>query len=309
MSKKPDRPTPRVNRIAHAAAEVLLTDDPDELGFLHSVLAQCNLPYRDPKGQRDYVRESGRASIVVSGGHLIDPQSRKPVLQGLPYGAKPRLILLHLCTEAVRTKSPVVEIEDSMTAFMRALGFSTTGGKNGSIRPFKEQLNRLAASRIQLMYRGDNRASIINPPSVIERLDVWFPEDHRQTVMWASSVRLSEQFFESVRKHALPLDLRTVRALKHSARALDLYTWLAHRLPRVKSRDGDFISWKALQGQFGPDTSRRTTFLNSMLPALQQTLASYQKARVTIEQGGLLLKESPPPIAKKLFTHSLVHKT
>jgi hypothetical protein len=76
----------------------------------------------------------------------------------------------------------------------------------------------------------------------------------------ASEIELSAEFFADLKDHALPLDPRALRALQHNARALDLYTWLAHRLPRVRSRGGDFVSWAALHGQFGGDVSDRRTF-------------------------------------------------
>ncbi len=52
-------------RVVDTAVEILGVPDPDELAFLHSVLAQTFLPYRDPK-TRDSVRESGRANLVLS---------------------------------------------------------------------------------------------------------------------------------------------------------------------------------------------------------------------------------------------------
>lgn len=290
--------TPTQLRIAEAASELDSPMGPDDLGFLHSILAQCSLPYREPKNARDYVRENGRASIIVSAGHAMDPQTGRAVLQGLPYGAKPRLILLHLCTEAIRTQSPQVSIHDSVTKFMHVLGFKSSGGHNGSIWRFKDQLTRLAASRIQLIYHHEDEHSLVNPAPIVERLDVWFPKDARQRMLWSSSVQLSEQFFESVRQHALPLDMRALRTLKHSALALDLYTWLAHRLPRVRKREGDFISWTALHAQFGPDVVSRKTFKNNMRTALTQTLLTYRDARVLRVAGGLLLKASRPPIPK-----------
>ena len=87
---------------------------------------------------------------------------------------------------------------------------------------------------------------------MIQRFDVWFPADHRQRVLWPSEIVLSSEFYDSLKGHALPLDPRAVQALQHSARALDIYTWLTHRLPRVRGRNGDRVSWAALQGQFGP---------------------------------------------------------
>ncbi len=58
---------PTTARVVDTAVEILGDPDPDKLAFLHSVLAQTFLPYRDPK-TRDYVRESGRATLVLTAG-------------------------------------------------------------------------------------------------------------------------------------------------------------------------------------------------------------------------------------------------
>ena len=273
------RLAPVVRRLVDAAAEIMGEPDPDELAFLHVVLAQCGLPYREPAA-RDYVRDNGRASLIVTAGHLFDPQTRRPLLQGIPYGAKPRLLMIHLCTEAVRRQCATIPVADSMSAFMRELGLSVSGGAKGSIGRFKEQLNRLAAARLQLILDFGDRAATINPAPMIHRFDVWFPQDHRQRVLWPSEVVLSTEFFDSLKGHALPLDPRAVQALQHSARALDIYTWLAHRLPRVRGRNGDRVSWAALQGQFGPDMADTKKFRRDLMTAMRQVLIAYSAAKV-----------------------------
>lgn len=287
-----------MTRVVDAHAEILGQEEPDELAFLHTVLAQCGLPYREPE-TRDYIRENGRASLIISAGHLLDLKTKKPVLQGIPYGAKPRLLMIHLCTEAVRTKAPTIDVGESMSAFMRHLGLQVTGGQHGTISRFKEQLNRLAAARMQLIMNFGEHASIMNPAPIIKQFDVWFPSDANQRTLWPSQVTLSAEFFETLTKHALPLDPRGIRALQHSARAIDAYTWLAHRLPRVRNRSGDRVSWAALQTQFGPDMTDWRTFKRHMLVALKQVLAVYPKARVKQVEGGLLLQRSHPPIASR----------
>lgn len=290
-------PSRTVARLVDASAEIMGEPAPDELRFLHTVLAQCSLPYREVPG-RDYIRENGRASLIVSAGFLMHPETRRPVLQGIPHGAKPRLLLLHVCTEAVRLQSPVIPIADSMTAFMRDLGLTATGGRNGTIGRFKEQLNRLAASRMQMVLDSGDHATVVNPAPLIQRFDVWFPTDPRQRVMWPSEVTLSTEFFDSLKGHALPLDPRAIRALQGSARALDVYVWLAHRLPRVRSIKGDRVSWQALMGQFGGAGDDRKNFKASMLAALKAALAVYPAAKVDQVDGGLVLKPSRPPIAR-----------
>ena len=92
-----------VSRVLDASEEIIGTPDTEEMAFLHIVLAQCGLPYRDPKTSH-YIRENGLLSLIVSPGHLRDPTTNKAGLQGIPYGAKPRLLMLHLCTEAVRSR-------------------------------------------------------------------------------------------------------------------------------------------------------------------------------------------------------------
>ena len=286
-------------RVLDAAAEIMGDPNPGELAFLHTVLAQCFLPYRQPPGEaRDYHRSNGRVSLVVSAGYLLHPETGEMVLQGLPYGAKPRLLMGHLCTEAVRNQSPVVPIADSMSAFMKSLGLQPTGGKRGSIGGFKEQLNRLAASRLQLGMRFDNRATTVNS-QIIEQFDVWFPEDPRQRMLWPSTVVLSEKFFASLKDHALPLDPRALRGIQHNARALDIYAWLSYRLPRVRRRTGDPVSWGALEGQFGGAIASHRKFRQSFRQALRLVLAIYPRADVEEMDQGLRLRPSPPPIIPK----------
>jgi hypothetical protein len=287
-----------VARRLEDASAAIMGDAADDPGFLHVIMSQVGLPYREPKG-RDYIRETGRASLVISAGYLRDPVTQKMVLQGLPYGSRPRLLMLNLCTQAVRLQSPVVPIGDSMTAYMRELGIPATGGKEGSIGRLKEQMNRLTAARMQFaMDYGNGRAVQFNPAPMVERAELWFPTDPRQRVMWQSEVRLSDTFFATLCTHALPVDPKAFGALAHSARALDLYTWLAHRLPRVKERAGAFVSWGALQEQFGQDVVDLRDFRRECLTALRQVLKVYPAAKVEQVPGGVRLFRSEPAIAR-----------
>jgi len=53
-------------------------------------------------------------------------------------------VLYHLNTQALRTRSPIIELEDSLTAFVRRTLKLDPKGRN--IRAVKEQLARLAAA-------------------------------------------------------------------------------------------------------------------------------------------------------------------
>jgi hypothetical protein len=293
------------NRLMDAAVE-LYGDDPADLRYLHVVLAQCGLPYREPdKGQQFYEKRNGRISIVLTPGVLIDPKTRRPAMQGIPYGAKPRLLMIHLCTVATKTKSPEVEVSHSMSAFMKDLGLAVSGGKQGSISRFKDQLNRLAATRMQLLFADEERASMVNPAPPISRYDVWFPKDPEQRILWPNTVTLSPEFFESLQDaNALPLEGRAIRALQHSAMALDIYTWLAHRLRRIPRHKPASISWEALQEQFGPEYASTRKFRQVFRVALGQVMAVYTDARVELVPASVTLRHSPAPIASRTIALS-----
>jgi hypothetical protein len=87
-----------------------------------------HIPDKNPGDDvRAWERKQGHASLRIEAGAVIDPRIGNLVPLGLPYGEKPRLVLIHLATQAVRTGSPVVDVEQSMTGFARTLGLDTKG--------------------------------------------------------------------------------------------------------------------------------------------------------------------------------------
>jgi hypothetical protein len=135
-------------------------DPPGRIDFLHSVQCQCGIPYKNPgDGVLEWDRKQGTASLRIEAGSAIDPRTGDFVRLGLPYGEKPRLVLIHLATEAVRTCSPVVDVEGSMTAFARSLGLETNGQQ---LRALKDQLARLAAATVRMGVVEAGRAVQVN---------------------------------------------------------------------------------------------------------------------------------------------------
>jgi hypothetical protein len=165
---------------------------------------------------------------------VLDPHTDEVVDVGLPFGPKPRLVLFHLNAEALRTQSPVIELEDSLTAFVtRTLGLDPKGR---NIRTVKEQLTRLSAADFRFYVRHEHGALTVKG-TVIEGLDLWTAKDERQRVLWPSVVQFSQRYFDSLMEHAVPLNEEAVARLSHSAMALDIHTWLAQRLHRGLSRN------------------------------------------------------------------------
>lgn len=264
----------------------------DDRHHIHSVLALCGLPYRQPQASaREFIREYGRNSLVVQAGFVKDPNTGKMTAQGLPYGPKARLLMLHICTMAVRQKSATIEIADSMSAFIRELGFPVTGGKKGTLPQFKEQLNRLAASRMQIgLWNGDRTTTVNSQP--IRSFDVWLPTNPDQKLLWSSELRLDEEFYTSLREHALPVDMRSLRAFSQSAKQIDMVLWLGYRLRNLKRAYA--INWATLHDQFGADVQSARKFRHSFIADLKEVQEVFPNLSVLLQDDGLLLKPSDP---------------
>ena len=221
----------------------------DDILFQHTVFCQTVLPYRDPGPEvRIWEREQGNVKLYIKAGEAYHPKTKHLEKIGLPFGTAARLILCHLNTEALRTGSPVIEIDGSMTAFITRLqGYQPNGQE---IRKFKDQLVRLSASLIRLIAIQETHAVQINT-QIISTLDLWVERFNGEGFLFPKKIQLSADYFTSLQEHAIPLDERAVIALAHSAMGLDIYCWLAQRLHRVDPKRGQFVPWMALNQQFG----------------------------------------------------------
>jgi hypothetical protein len=272
---------------------------PERIDYLHTVQCQCGIPYKNPGDHvREWDRRQGNAVLRIEAGAAMDPRTGEFVKLGLPFGEKPRLVLIHLASEAVRTSSAFVDVEDSMTAFARSLGMETNGQQ---LKALKDQLSRLASSTVRMGIVEAGRAVQVNT-QIVSAFDLWFPKQADQRVLWPSTVRLSEEFFQSLGRHAVPLDHRAVAALAGSSMALDVYVWLAQRLHRIPSGKTQFIPWSAAYDQFGQGFARVRDFRRRFLQTLAQVKSAYPSARLSTDEGGLTLENSPPPIPPRFVS-------
>jgi len=311
------RVTPIQARLIEAAAAEAGDETPL---YLHTVFCQTVLPYRDPGDEvREWERQNGNVCLEVVAGKAMSPNAGEGFVKvGLPFGSKARTVLMHINQRALIAKSPAVEMEDSLTRFVRHVLHLDPKGRN--MRMVKEQLARLSASSIRLGIVQDGHALTINS-QIVTAFDIWFPKNENQRVLWPSVIRLSSEYFESLQSHAVPLDEAHIAALSHSAMALDVYAWLAQRLHRVPQGKPAHVSWGALHAQFGQGWDRIDNFRRVFRVALREVLTVYKTARIEEDArqkatrysvagrqivrepalGGLTLHNSPPPVARRLL--------
>jgi hypothetical protein len=266
----------------------------DQPSFLHAVLCQVGLPRAKVDG-RTFVRTSGKASMLLEGGHWRDLWG-KWVEAPLPYGTKPRLLMFHICSEVVRRKRPEVDLGGSVRKFLDRIGLEVGGNQ---WRMFKEQSRALAAMHMSLAYEtADKLVNIKTDP--IKRFDAWLYGDNlnSQGQLWPDELVVSDEFMRTLLDHAVPLDPEAIHKLQGSALALDVYTWLSHRLCRVRKDGGLPLYWFSLRGQFGQEYRSDKDFKREFLKALTAVKAAYPDARVDQVKGGIRLYPSPPPVKR-----------
>lgn len=284
---------PVADRIVEAYDRIL-SEPPDRTDFLHTVMCQVGMPRRATEA-RVFERHNGPFSILLEAGKLWTGKEWKP--QPLPYGTTPRLVMVHLSSEAIRTQDRRVELGDSMRQFLQTLGIQTNGGERGGYTTFRKQMEALAACRLTIGMSSQGKVVTVDAKP-IKRFEAWFQQDGQQQTLWPGVLELSPDFYETLTQHAVPLDYRALSALKHSALALDVYTWLAHRLCRIRQPGGVMLSWENLREQFGQEYKNSKDFKREFRDVLRKVWLVYPDARIEDVPGGILLRESPPPISK-----------
>lgn len=283
--------TKREDALILTSAEIW-QDSPEELAFQHVVLCHLGFP-RSKTDAREFERRSGTAVMKLKAGELFDGSGFVP--QPLPYGSIPRLVMIAAITKAMQQRERTIDLGRSMSESLRNLGLADSGGAHW--RNVVKQQQALAAVELVMGYTVNGMPRTVKAPP-FDEITAWVNRDERQHSLFPSQVVLSERFFDALQENAVPLDVRAVRALGRYPMALDVYTWLAHRLCRVRKAQGDRIPWMALREQFGQEIGDQKDFKKTMREALARALMVYPTAKVDRWGSGITLLPSPPPIPK-----------
>ena len=264
-----------------------------DLGFMARLLALCSLPRINPGNRKEYIRLNGPYTLGMSAG----------INNKLPFGNLPRLILVWVSTEAVRTGSREIVLGKSLSEFMRKLDIlsSDSGGTTGVRTRLRNQMNRLFHASVQLIYEDDvSKAGISS--FVADRTEFWWNERKPdEPVLWESKIHLSEPFFNEIIRHPVPLDMNILKALKRCSLGLDLYLWLIYRTFALKSPQQ--LTWRQLYQQFGTDPAKASdkfivrNFRQNVLRELKKIKLAWPELNYSTAKGVLILWPSKPTIA------------
>ena len=262
------------DRQAVEAAASYLADEDTGIGFLYSGWCQAALPHKRLADDEEWQIRSDYVNMLVQPGLRTSNFGRAEKI-GVPYGSRARLIMLYVQSEALRL-----------------------GGN--SIRSIRDQAERI--SRCSFTFDGKGaKAGGIGRMTIFDRAIFTDLNDvPGQGNLFPQVAKLSEQFFQQLADHPVPLEEAAVRAISNNSMALDLYAWLAYRLHVLKAPTP--VSWTALKGQFGTGFDSMRHFRPSFLDNLRLALAVYRSAKVEVTERGVNLFPSRPPVAPRQVT-------
>lgn len=283
---------------ARDAAQISLLDqEQPQLRYVTPEIASTSLPYKEPpEGTKVWHRRNGALLLTVTPGVTVD-EDDKTVEFKLPYGSVPRMEIAWMCTQAVLTKSPLLELPPAMAEFMRALGINAgTGGKKGSIIRVREQTERLLRANLTLEQRGhpdlDHGAKLV----IASSWKMWWSDARPPEKTY---IRLSDDFFRLAIGAPVPISLHALQLFQTHPVQMDLYWWLTYRFSYLDKPT--LVTWDQLMEQFGFQLARgpqgKHQFRKAIVDALAKVKAVYQQANVEVTKHGLLLKPSPPHIS------------
>lgn len=297
------RPLPRV--ISDAIEHMLMIENDDaksagRLGFMARGLTQATMPYKDPLTPF-YQRKNGDISLtIVSASGKV------------PSGRYPRLLLSWICSQAVKTKCPEIELGSNLGQFLALLDIKS--GKSASI--LSDQMERLFTSLISIKNESQENPFRIENIMLAKRLqldkseakNLWAPLESGEVKKWNSRVLLTTEFFQEITEKPIPIDLLAYKALSKSPLAMDIYCWLTYKMSFLKSKTRP-IPWRMLKNQFGSGYAETDAgdymFKQRFIAALTAVHEIYREAGIEVTESGLILSPSNthiPAQQQVLFT-------
>jgi replication initiator protein len=286
-----------------------------DAAFTARELVQASLPHKNPGNIPVWVRRNGNITLGIKPD--VDMNTGRSY--GYPYGTIPRLLLFWMTTEALRTKSPRLELGNSLSGFMAELGLNPdnggSGAKRSDARRLRDQMERLFRSRFSFeKHHGDDTRSgktWLDMQVAPEGELWWSVKDPQQTTLWGSWIELGQRFYEAITAAPVPIDMRALKGLKRSPLALDLYSWLTYEAYRArKVGKPRYETWAQLHAHIGGEYGRIDRFRSKAKAALLKIGNVYPGLKLGRKQGGIeILPESYPALQPRQATIDSVCKT
>lgn len=279
------------DRIKSARGQMLNERDACELALVPQIMTRCSLPQSNPGNYRalthnDWKRECRTVTMTLY--PHVETDERGQQCEIYPYGAFSRILLYWATSEAIRSKSRIIPMGRSFSNLCRHFRLHEHGKDRETLG---KALRALFSCLIKFENTGPERMRWASVQFASEGDLQWNKNTVESRFTEDSYVKLSSEFFEMASENPVPIDMRAVRALRHSALALDLYVWSTYRsfLERKYPRAA-LTPWRELMTQMGGSYAHVPSFKRKALNALGQVQSVYPELRAESTPEGLVIR-------------------
>lgn len=272
-------------------AAAVLEEESRSQGFCYSGFCLTSLPHRKLADEERWERRQGRVTLVIEPG-AVPKRGGGLTEVGVPYGSRARLLLIYMQTVAMQTGSREVELGRTMNAWLSRMDIPVGGTTYAAMQ---EQARRINHCRLTFFWDDGEREGFAK--ETIVDGGIRLRADDRQGALWQETVKLSDSFYQALTRHPVPVWEPAIRHLSGQSMALDVYVWLAYRL-HILAQDTP-VSWAALHAQFGGGYKAVRQFKPEFRRALDYAMAVYPDACVSVDEAGVVLRPSRPPIPER----------
>lgn len=252
-----------------------------DICYLSSIFIQASLPHSKVYGA-SFERSSGWYKLGIYG-------------ENIPYGTIPRMILIWITTECLRTQSKILSLGNSITDFVRKIGLYPVSGSGKTNENVKDQLIRLIKSNFIFQYSANNSVAI-SSRQIISDAVLNFE------IGKSSTITIDGKFYEDITKRPVPIDFSIIQNLSRSPLSIDIYCWLTYRMKALRKPLS--ISIKSLMYQFGSSYSSEKHFKSELMSSTEKILKLYVNCKIEIDKNALTLYPSQTSIKTNQNTDS-----
>ncbi|MFZ6764928.1 replication initiation protein [Pseudoroseomonas sp. WGS1072] len=205
-----------------------------------------------------------------------------------PHGWCLRLLLIHICDQAVRQASPLVELGADVAALAEAMRVPATAPVAEEIT---RQLDLLLACKLTLGFDGQAPLSVFDARGRSRKTK---PE-------WPPQLRLNARFHASLMEQQIRLDSRILHVLATEPLAIDAHAWTRQALADAPAGQVVQVPWPELQARYGTPGQSADAFRAAFEEALQMVFAADTSIVLGSDDAGMRLRAAtaedlaPPP--------------
>lgn len=262
-------------------------DGKKSIAYSPKLMSQVAMfPLQNPEDARFVERTNGSLSIATM-----------PSRWGWAYGRIPRLFLIYVRSliqadsDKIDIEKRAVRIDGSFRSFCKEMGLS----EGTSMEDVERSLLCLSGTTFNVSLKGETPDGVPfvegRNMRIISRFHLRFPNTKGNYLGPigdddpASYIEFSEEMWRILTDSPVPLNRRIALGLGKSARALDIYQWLASRSYNL--RKPAFVPWESVRAQFDSADTSMHTFRQRFRKALQKVCDSWPEVKVVCGRDGL----------------------